>query len=475
MEKYDVIVIGSGAGFNVAYDAVNEGLNVALLEHGPLGGTCLNTGCIPSKTLIYPADVIRILQDAKSVGVEGNISRVDFDFIMKRMRGIVEKERRSMEEGIRSADNLTWYRKTSEFISDHTLKCGDETVNAPKIVIASGSREGIPPIEGLKETGYIDHVSLLKLDKLPGSLIIIGGGYIGCEYGHFFSALGSDVTLIGRSATLMDDEEPEVSNTVTRVLSRDFKVHTNHEAQKVEAEKDKKVVHAKNRNDDKMYRFEAEEILVATGRRSNSDILKPERTGVETDKKGWIKVNKYLETNKPGIYALGDATGKNMYRHTANYEAEVVSANMLRGERMENDQHAIPHAVFTHPQIGGVGMKESEAAEAGYNILVGKAVYMDAAKGYAMAEQDGFVKLIVEKDTRKILGCSIIGPEAPVMIQQVVYLMNTDSQDLTPLMRAQIIHPTLSEVITKAVGNLEEPESYHEKLRLEERGREARA
>jgi mycothione reductase len=457
MEKFDVIVIGSGSGMVVVSRALEEGLKVALVEKGPLGGTCLNNGCIPSKVLIYPADVISTLKDAKNVGVDGAVNKADFSFIMKRAWDIIHKERKGMEEGIKSRNDLTWYKETGEFVGDYKLKVGDETIMAPKIVIASGARPSIPPVEGLKESGFIDNVSLLDLKGLPASVAIIGAGYIGCEFGHFFSALGSEVTLIGRHPTVLKDEDPEISAIVTKVLSRDLRFLANHSATKVEKQGDKKIVYAKDRKTGKAVRVEADEVMVATGRKSNSDLLKPENTGVETDKRGWVNVNKYMETSKPGIYALGDATDRYMFKHTANYEAEIVADNMLRGNKRENDTHAVPHAVFTHPQVGGVGMTEAQAMDAGLKVLVGRARYADTAKGYAMADEDGLVKVVVEEGTDRILGCQIAGPDASILIQEVVFLMNTVGQDLSTLWRSQIVHPATSEVIANAFASLERP------------------
>ncbi len=330
-----------------------------------------------------------------------------------------------------------------EFVGDYTLKVDVETITAPKIVIATGARTGIPPIDGIEKTGYLDNVSLMDLKKLPESITIIGAGYIGCEFGHFFSALGTRVTLIGRHPRMLMREDPEISAVVTNVLSRDLRYMPDSTAMKAERRGNKKVVYTKN---------------LKTGRCSNADVLKPEKTGVETDRRGWIKVNKYMETGKPGIYALGDATDRYMFKHTANYEADIVSDNLLRGKRRENDTHAVPHAVYTHPQVGSVGMTEAEALKAGYKILVGRARYIDSAKGYAMGEEEGLVKVIVEEETNKILGCSVAGPDSPLIAQQVVFLMNTDTRDLTPFWRSQVIHPILTEVLANALANLERPE-----------------
>ncbi len=456
MKKFDVIVIGSGSGLKAVWSALGEGLEVALVDKGPLNGTCLNNGCIPSKVMIYPADVISELGDAKQIGVDGSF-KLDFGRIMNRVRWIIDSGREDTEKDILSEKKLTWYRHDGEFVGDYRLDVGEETITAPRIVIATGSRPGVPKIEGIDEVGYLDNESLLGLKELPRSMVIVGAGYIGCEYGHCFSAYGTDVTLIGRHPVVLDDEDPEVSEVVTKVLSRDLHYVADSDVVRMAKEGEMKAVYAKSLKSGKIGRFEAEHILIAAGRRSNADRLKPENTGVQVDKRGWIIVDKYMETTKPGIYALGDATGRYMFKHKANYEADLVSDNMLGGKKRENDTHAVPHAVFTHPQVGNVGLTEMEAFKAGHKILVGKAKYGETAKGYAMGNEDGFAKIVVEKDTGKVLGCTIVGPHASILVQQVVLLMNTETQTLAPFERSQIIHPALSELLSRAIDNLQSP------------------
>jgi mycothione reductase len=466
MDNFDLIVVGSGAGMHVASKASQDGFKVALLEHGPIGGTCLNSGCIPSKMLIYPADVIRTLQDSEAVGVRGRIEDIDFSKIMGRMHSVVDDSRHEMESSIEADSNMTWYKNTGEFIADYTLKAGDRTLTAPQIVVASGARALIPPVPGLREVGYLDNISLLNLEKLPQSLIIIGAGYVGCEYGHFFSSMGTDVTILGRSQEVLINEDPEIRKLITKVVSKYMNVLTNHEVVRVEKKNGLKQVTARNLIDEKLIKFEAEEILVAAGRRSNSDLLKLEKTGVEMDRKGWIRTNEYLETTKPGIWAIGDAIGKHMFRHTANYEAEVVYHNIFgvkKKEEMEKiDFHSVPHAVFSHPPVAAVGMKEEEAVAAGFKILIGRAKYNEVAKGIAMAIDDSLVKVVAEEETGRILGCSVVGPFASELVQQIVYLMNTKSQDIMPIIKSQVIHPTISEVIIKAFDSLEHPFHHQE-------------
>jgi mycothione reductase len=459
MEKYDLIVVGGGSGINVASNAANKGLKVCLIERSQLGGTCTNNGCVPSKMLIYPADVIRVLQDARAVGIKGANIEIDFPMIMSRMRSAVDNERTELEEALKSSENAIWYHENAEFVGDYVLKAGASTVTAPKIVIATGSRPAEPPIQGLKESGSLDNISVLNLSKPPQSLIILGGGYLGCEYGHFFSAMGTEVTIIGRNPRLLPNEDPEISDIVKKVMSKNLKVLTDHEVNKVEVKNGVKIVTAKDMATGKEIQYESEQIMKALGRKSNSDTLKPEKTGVDTDKKGWIRVNEYLETSKPGIWALGDAVGKHMFKHTANYEADIVWHNITSNEKEKADYHAVPHAVFTHPQVGAVGLTEKKAKSAGKNIMVGRARYTDVVKGFAMAEDDSLVKAVVEEGSEKILGCSIVGSEAPILIQQIVFLMNCGKQDLEPFRQTQVIHPTLSEVLIHAFLDALRPKS----------------
>lgn len=461
MDRFDLIVIGSGAGLHIASQAGHAGWRVALVEQGPIGGTCLNNGCIPSKMLIHPADLVRIIQEARRVGVEARVESIDFRKIMSRMRAAVEDTRASLEDSIQAKQNLTLYRGLANFAGSYQLEVAKSLLYAPKIVIASGARRLVPPIPGLAETGYLDNVSLLDLEQPPRSLIIIGAGYIGCEYGHFFSSMGTEVTLLGRSRRILEDEDPEVSSIVQAGLSSYMRVVTGHEVERVAQEGDRKVVSARSLEDGGVGRFEADEILLAAGRRSNSDLLRPEKTGVKMDEHGWIRVNEFLETSKEGIWALGDATGRHMFRHTANHESDVVVHNILEAQRPEDrmaaDFHAVPHAIFTHPQVAGVGLTEAGALAGGLKVLVGRARYTDVAKGVAMAEEQGFVKVVLEEETGRILGASVVGSFASELVQQVVLLMNTDYQDLLPLVKSQVIHPTISEVLVSAFSRLEHP------------------
>lgn len=454
MKEFDLIVIGSGAGMNVAANATGHGMQVAVIDHGPLGGTCLNRGCIPSKVMIYPADVIRQLQEAEAIGVHARVERVDFAQIMKRTWDIVLRDRHDMERGIAQSRQLHLYNTHASFVDDFTLQVGEEKIAAPKIVIASGARPYIPPIENLEQVGYLTTDTLFDIPEPPRSLLIVGGGYIAAEFAHFFSAIGSEVTIVGRNRFLVPNEEPEVSDLLARRMAAHCRVYTDHEVIAAEAGVGHKTIVARDRSSGTLQRFEGQEILVAAGRSSNADILRPEKTGVETVAGGWIKTDRFLQTTREGIWALGDARGKHMFRHTANYEAEVVWQNAFHDQDIEVDEHAVPHAVFTYPQIGAVGLTQAQATAAGLSIMVGVARYGDTAKGYAMGDQDGFVKVIVEQRTGRILGAHAIGPEAAILVQHLVYVMNTPTGDYMPFARAQTIHPALSEVVINALGSL---------------------
>jgi len=456
MEKFDVLVIGAGSGMIVASNAVARGLKTAVVESGPMGGTCVNRGCIPSKMLIYPADVVAIIQEAESINVNATINSIDFEKIMKRMRSFVTGDSRRQAEAVEATPNLTWFKDVGEFISNYTMKVGDHVIKADRIFIVSGARPGIPPIKGIDNVDYLTSDTVLELKKPPKSMVIIGGGYIAAEYGHFFSGIGSDVTIVQRNVRLLPEEEPEISELLKEEMEKRMKIFTNYDAIEVKEKNGFKTVRARNRENGNLKEFSAEALLIAAGRFPNSDLLKPEKTGVELDESGYVKVNEYLETQRKNVWAFGDAIGKQMFKHVANYEAEIAWHNAVHEHKVKVDYSAAPHAVFTHPQIASVGLKEAEAKQKGYKILVGKAYYKDTALGVAMGEPKGFVKVIVEERTGKILGGHIIGPFASILIQEIINAMVSGDKTFFPIIRGMHIHPAMPEVVQNALGNLKE-------------------
>jgi mycothione reductase len=430
MKKYDVVVIGSGCGMNIVNEALAHDLDVALIDKGPLGGTCPNLGCIPSKMLIYPADRIAEIQEAKKLGIEAEIRKVDFNAIMERMRRFLRKNQEEMRHNLSHIKDLDYYEGEGHFTGEYTLEVNGKEIRGDKIFIASGSRLLIPPIDGLDSQNYLTNETLLQLKERPESLIIIGGGYIAVEYGHFFAAMGTKVTILEMADRLVLAEEPEISERLKKELGRRMRVHTNVTVRKVNSsERGFFAVVAKDKNG-RDREFTAQSILVAAGRRSNADLLKVEKAGVEVDKRGYIKVNEYLETNRKDIFTVGDAS------------------------KMKMDYSAAPHAVYSHPQIASVGLTEENARKA-HKVLVGRAKYSDVAKGEAMMEKNGFAKVIVEADTMKILGFHIIGPYAPILIQEVITIMASGG-NADHVQAGMHIHPALPELIPRTISSLME-------------------
>ena len=437
---------------------------IAVIDKDEPGGICLTRGCIPSKILLYPAELVRTVEKLGEFGIDVTKKGIDFGKIMDRMSSIIDKDINMIRNGLSHSKNITFYPTIAEFIAPYTLKVRDDVITSKMIILCTGSKTIIPTIKGIENLGYQTSDTILKMNKLPDSIVIIGGGYIAAEYGHFFSAMGSKVTIVGRNQQFLPDEEPEVSFLEMRELQKHMNIITNHEVREVEktTSGDKKVV-AFDRTDGNRIEIMAEEVLIAAGRGPNSDILHPEKGGIKLDKEGWIIVNEYMETSQPNVWALGDADGKYPFKHVANYEAQIVYYNAVLKRRTKVDYHAVPHAVFTYPEIASVGLREKEALEeyGRDKILIGIHRYEDTAKGEAMGVKDYFAKVIVEKGTMKILGAHIIGPYASVLIHEIINLMYTSDQSVWPILSGMHIHPALNEVVDKACHSLMSPDQYH--------------
>ncbi len=459
MKDYDLIVIGTGSAMNIVGPMINANpdMKIAVIDKDDPGGICLTRGCIPSKLLLYPAELIREIGTAGKFGIDVEIKNINFKKVMERMRDHISKDIEMIRDGLSSDDIIDYYPEIAQFIAPYTLKVGSETIKSNMIFLCTGSKTLVPPVKGLDEVQYLTSDTVLKLTELPDSIAIIGGGYIAAEYGHFFSAMGSKVTIIGRNPQFIPEEEPEVSALAKKVMSGHMDLITNHEVIEVQKSADgmKRVI-AKDRSSGKELSVEAEEIFIATGRGPNSDILHPEKGMIETDNKGWIVVNEYLETSQPNIWAFGDANGKYLFKHVGNYESSIVYYNAVLHKNIKVDYHAVPHAVFSYPEMASVGLREKEAIEKyGENkVLIGVKRYEDTAKGMAMDAKDYFVKVIVEAGTSRILGAHIIGPHASILIHQIIPMMYTPEQSAGPIMYGMDIHPSLSEVVTRAFNSL---------------------
>ena len=466
MKNYDLISIGTGSATNIVEAMIieNPKIKVAVIDKDEPGGICLTRGCIPSKLLLYPAELVRTIENAKMLGINSEIKSKDFKKVMERMRKIIHNDINKIRQGLSRSKNIDYYNETAEFVAPYTLKVGNQTITSKMILLGTGSKPSIPPIKGIDKTHYLTSDTILTISELPESIIIIGGGYIAAEYGHFLSSMDSKVTIIGRNPQFIPEEEPEISALAKRELEKNVTIYLNYEAKELkQTSNGKKQIVAVNRETGKKIKVISNQILIATGRSSHSDILKPENSGIKTDKKGWITVNEYLETSQNNIWALGDANGNYPFKHVANYEATIVYYNAVLKQKVKVDYHAVPHAVFTYPEIASVGLREKEAINKYGNnkLLIGFYRYEDTAKGEAMEAKDYFVKVIVERSTLKILGAHIIGPYASILIHEIIPLMYTHDQKLTPIIDGMHIHPALSEVIERAFRSLIPPEHYH--------------
>ncbi len=465
MKEYDLIVIGTGSGMNYVDVMIsrNPDIKIAVIDKDDPGGICLTRGCIPSKILIYPAELVRTIETAKKFGIDVELKNIDFKRVMERMRMLISREIDMIRKGLSSNPNVDYYHGVAQFTAPYTMAVSGEVIKGNMIFLCTGSKPTIPHIKGLNEAGFFTSDTVLKMTELPESVAIIGGGYIATEYGHFFSAMGSQVTVLGRNPQFIPAEEAEISALAKREMSKHMNILTDHEVVEVQRAHDgKKVVIA--RSSGKEVSLIVDDILVASGRGPNTDILHPERGGIKTDSNGWIIVNEYLETSQPNVWAFGDADGKYLFKHVANYESSVVFYNAVLNKKVKVDYHAVPHAVFSYPEIASVGLKEKEAIERYGEVFIGFQMYEDTAKGEAMDVKDYFVKVIVEAATSKILGAHIIGPYASILIHEIIPLMNTKEQNMYPVIQAMHIHPALGEVVERAFRSLMPVSRYHHVL-----------
>lgn len=411
--------------------------------------------------LVYPADVIVGMKDASRLGISCKINDVDFSAIMKRMREKVETGRDHMRRAVTDTPGLDYFAEEAQFVNEFVLRVGKQRISGQKIFIAAGARPLIPNIVGLEGVPYLTNDSVLQLQSLPDSLAIIGGGDIAVEYAHFFSAMGTEVTMFQRNVKLVPSEDKDVSDALLRALRKRVRIYTGTEVNEVrKGSSGYEIIGTRTGSDngtDEIITERASSILVASGRRSNADLLRVDVAGVRTDDSGYIVVDDYFETSRKRIWAFGDILGKHMFRHVANRQAVITWQNAMMNKQVRLDFHSIPHAIFTFPQIAAVGYTEEEARRAfpDDTLLVGRANYSDVAMGEAMDEREGIAKAIVHGKTGKILGFHICGPASSILIQEVVTVMAFGG-DAWSLGAALHIHPALSELIIATLNNVRE-------------------
>lgn len=458
--EFDFLVIGSGSGLDVAGALANRGESVAVVEKGPLGGTCLNRGCIPSKQLLYHAEVMETVERAEEFGIHADVTGVDFADIVREVNEDVSSSADSIHHGVRTSSQHTLLEGEGRFVDDRTVEITDgpdagERARAETVLVAAGTRPAIPPMDGIEAVDYVTSREALQLETPPADLVIVGGGYIAAELAHFFGTFGSDVSILGRRRHLLPAADEDVAAAFTERYADRFDVYTGYEAVAA-AESDGEVtIEARPYPpawDDMSERDEAtvtgDTLLVAAGRRPNSDLLNLEATGVETDEFGFIDTDEYLRTTADGIWALGDLVGEYLLKHNANHEAQTIIRNLL-GDNLEAvDYTAMPFAVFGSPEVAGVGAREQNLRDAGRDYATATYRYEDTARGQAM-KTEGLVKVIIEPDG-EILGCHIIGHDASNLIEEVVVAMKAGTGTVWDIRESVHIHPALSEVIDRA-------------------------
>jgi len=449
MREFDLIVIGSGSGLDVANAVAQDGLRVAIVEKARMGGTCLNRGCIPSKLLIHSADVAETIKGAGQFGINVGEYSVDFEKIVSRTNNIVDSDSDGIRRAFSEIDNPKLFPHEGRFVGEKTISVGGQEIKAQKILIASGTRPAIPKIKGLEGTGFITSDEALRLKKQPPTLTIIGGGYIAAELAHFFGSLGTKINIIQRHDVLLPDEDEEVARKFTEVFSKKYSVFLGYSTESVGKSNGMFNIVAKN-SSGKRIEIESDQLLVAAGRVPNSDTLDLGKTGVKTDGGGFITVDEHLETSVKGIFALGDAVGRYLFKHAANHEAQYAYYNLTHDKKIPVDYTAMPHAIFSSPQVAGAGYTEKELKEKGIPYTKAVYPYIRTAMGEAIEDRDGFVNLLASKEG-KILGCHIIGSHASVLIHEVLVAMKLGAS-VHDIVRTVHVHPALSEVVARAAS-----------------------
>lgn len=451
MKQYDVVVIGSGSANIVLDAALKLELKCAIIEKGRFGGTCLTRGCIPTKVMVTTADYIREIDGLSKIGVEVVPAHMNWEIVSQRVwQKINESE--DVLAYYQAIKNVEIYKGTGYFTGEKIMQVlmNDGTVSeeftADKIFVAVGARTNIPSIDGLEDAGYVTSESLFG-DKYPEkpykSLAILGGGPIGTEFAHVFAAAGTKVTLVQRNTRLLIKEDEEISAKIEKDLRRlGINVLVNHIPTAVRVENGEKVITVTDKTTSAISEVRVEEIMLASGIRPNTDTLHLENTSIITDSHRWILTNEFLETNVDGVWAFGDVNGKAPFRHKANYEAEILAHNLFSGHKLKEWRWArydiVPAVTYTFPQVAHVGLTEQQAIQLGYEIATAKHHYSSTAKGFALGinpgdEHDGFVKIVVDKKTNIILGIHLIGPQASILLQPFINLMNAGETKLIPI------------------------------------------
>jgi pyruvate/2-oxoglutarate dehydrogenase complex dihydrolipoamide dehydrogenase (E3) component len=444
MATYDAIVIGSGqAGNPLCQKLADHGWTVALIEKEHLGGTCINTGCTPTKTMIASAQVAHYARSAERWGVRTDAVSVDLPRIVARKDQIVGQFRSGQERKVQERKGLHLYRGQARFVAPRRLRVSDQELESERIFINTGARVALPRLEGLDQVNFLTNASIMQLQEVPDHLLVLGGGYIGLEFGQMFRRFGSRVTVVHRDEHILPREDADVTQELQKALETEgIQFRLNSTPSRVAKENGRIVlsVEAGGRAET----VAGTHLLVATGRRPNSDDLGLETTGVQTDAHGYIQVNNRLETAVPGIWALGDVKGGPAFTHISYNDYQIVYGNLVEGKSLTTDKRLVPYSVFTDPQLGRVGLTEKEARATGARLKIGKIPMSWVARAIERDETAGLMKLVVDAGSDRILGAAILATEGGELVQIFAAVMLAGAP-YTLLKGAIYIHPTLAE------------------------------
>jgi pyruvate/2-oxoglutarate dehydrogenase complex dihydrolipoamide dehydrogenase (E3) component len=442
--KYDAIVIGSGQGGNpLSHKLADHGWTVALVEKAHLGGTCINTGCTPTKTMVASAQVAHYARNASRWGVRARDVSVDLPAVVGRKDQVVQSFRSGQQRKVESRKTLRLHRGHARFLAPDRIQVGDDVLQSERIFINTGTRPEIPRIDGLDGAGYLTNASVMELRELPEHLLVLGAGYIGLEFGQMFRRFGSEVTVIHRGREILTREDPDVARELQAALEAEgIRFVMNARTTRVERTNGRITV-AYDGTDGRAT-VTGSHLLLATGRRPNSDDLGLEKAGVETDSRGFITVTPRLETNVPGIWAIGDVKGGPAFTHISYNDYQIVYANLIEGGSLTIEDRYVPYSVFTDPQLGRVGMTEKEARASGRRLKIGRIPMGWVARAIERDETAGLMKIIVDAETDRIIGAAILATEGGELIQLLGALMLAGAP-YTVLKGAVYIHPTLAE------------------------------
>jgi len=451
---FDVIVIGTGqSGPFLAVRMAAAGRRVAILERARFGGTCVNTGCIPTKTLVASAYAAHMARRSADFGVEvaGPVG-VDMKRVKARKDEVSGKSRIGLESWLRSTPNCTVYQGHARFESPNEVRVGEELLTAPQIFINVGARATIPSMPGVTDTPYLTNSTLLELEILPPHLVIVGGGYVGLEFGQIFRRFGSEVTIVERGSRLVPDEDEDVSTEVQAILEHEG-IHVRVNATCIALMRHGEEVKVRVDCAEGAPEVTGSHLLLAVGRTPNTSDLGLEKVGVARDTQGYIVVDNQLSTNVPGIWALGDCNGRGGFTHTSYNDFEVVAANFLDHESRRVTDRIRAYNLYIDPPLGRCGMTEREARGSGRRVLIGTRPMTRIARAVEKGETQGFIKVLVDADSKEILGATILGVGGDEVIHCVLDMMYARAP-YTVMQRAMHIHPTVSELIPTVLGEL---------------------